>query len=151
MSFRRADVEQAYSSLRTATDAKDWTAFVDCFTEDCTFVNSVLEQPIRGRDALREYVTAWVAITNTAEWYTIDGDRVVVGWVERPMMGRGWVERQLLPHSKSYGDPQKFLEKAKRNLKKNLSVILPVQVGGTRYRYKFTFVIKDIRLEPVQK
>ena len=79
----RAKVEQAFEALRLATDEGDWNAFVDLFAEDGTFVNSLLPEPIKGREALRAFAAQWPRVVNRPEWVVIEGNRLVVGWNER--------------------------------------------------------------------
>lgn len=83
MALPRDRVEATYARVRSAMDANDWDAFVDQFAEDATFVNSVLPEPIRGREALRAFARHWPRVVNRPEWMVIEGNRLAVGWNER--------------------------------------------------------------------
>jgi hypothetical protein len=56
---------------------------VDLFAKDCTFINSLMKEPIKGREALRARAAQSPKIENRTEWVAIDGNRLVVGWNER--------------------------------------------------------------------
>jgi hypothetical protein len=79
----RSIVEATLATSRTATDAGDWDAFVDCFAENGRFMNSVLPAPIEGREAIRTFAKTWPRVVNREEWRTIDGARLAIGWNER--------------------------------------------------------------------
>ena len=82
--FSREEVLAALDAWRAAVNACDWDRFTDLFTENCTWVNSMLAERIVGREALRSLTRQWPAfLLNNAEWITVDGDRVAVGWNER--------------------------------------------------------------------
>ena len=83
MGIDRLTIEKAFEGMRADVDAGDWDAWVNRFAEDGTFVNSLLEEPIRGREALRAFAAHWPRVTNRPEWVVIDGERLVVGWNER--------------------------------------------------------------------
>ena len=83
-SVDRGEVQAAFDAWRRAGEANDWEAFVDCFTEDGTFVNSALPEPVRGREAMRQMTREWPNnIRTTLEWFAIDSNRVAFGWNER--------------------------------------------------------------------
>lgn len=84
MGIDRARVEAAHAKFREIADCGDWSGFADLFAEDGTFVNSLLPEPIRGREALRSFASHWPVVVNRAEWIVIDGNRLAVGWNERP-------------------------------------------------------------------
>jgi len=79
----RSAIEAAFSALHERMHQPDWNDFVDSFAEDCTFLNSAMSEPARGRDALRSIAAKWPRVTNVVEWMTIDGNRLAVGWNER--------------------------------------------------------------------
>ena len=83
MGIDRARIEAAYAEMRRINDSGDWSGFADLFAEEGTFVNAMLEEPLRGREALRGYATQWPKVVNRPEWIAIDGNRLVVGWNER--------------------------------------------------------------------
>ena len=83
MAADRTLIEKTFAALRERTDEGDWNAWVELFAEDCTFLNSMLTEPIKGRAALRAFATAWPRVVNRPEWTAIEGDRLVVGWNER--------------------------------------------------------------------
>ena len=55
MGIDRAKIEVAHAEFRRICDSGDWSGFADLFAEDGTFINSVLGEPIRGREALRSF------------------------------------------------------------------------------------------------
>ena len=79
----RNTVEVAFARLHDQTNKSDWNAFVDLFAEDCSFLNSVLPEPVKGRENLRAVARRWPKVTNHAEWVVIDGNRLSFGWNER--------------------------------------------------------------------
>ncbi len=82
--MNRGRIEAAYAEIRRLTDIGDWNGWADLFAEDGTFVNSQLEEPIRGREALRSFFAAWpYKVVNHPEWVVVDGNRLVVAWNER--------------------------------------------------------------------
>jgi hypothetical protein len=84
MGMDRGKIEAAYREIRRLTDSCDWNGWADLFAEDGTFINSTLEEPIRGRAALRSFAADWPStIVNRAEWVVVDGNRLVVAWNER--------------------------------------------------------------------
>ena len=70
-------------------DVGDVNGIVELFALDCTFMMPILSEPIRGRDALREHVTAWPKAATNTEWVAIDGNRLVCAW---NWQGAGWPE-----------------------------------------------------------
>jgi hypothetical protein len=83
MGVDRARIESAHAEFRKITDSGDWSGFADLFAEEGTFVNSLLAEPIRGREAIRAFAAHWPVVVNHAEWVVIDGNRLAVGWNER--------------------------------------------------------------------
>ncbi|MBW2423885.1 MAG: nuclear transport factor 2 family protein [Deltaproteobacteria bacterium] len=83
MGIEREKIEAAFAEFWRMNDTGDYSGFADRFTEDATFVNSALPEPIQGRNALRRYVEQWPKVVNRPEWHAIDGNRLVVGWNER--------------------------------------------------------------------
>ena len=84
MGIDRARIEEAHRNIQRATEQADWSAWADLFSEDTTFVNSMLEEPLRGREALRSFAAHWPStLINAPEWTTIDGNQLAVGWNER--------------------------------------------------------------------
>jgi hypothetical protein len=84
MGIERGKIEAVYSEIRRLGDICDWNAWGEHFAEDATFVNSMLEKPIRGREAIQSFASTWPStIVNCHEWVTIDGNRLVIAWNER--------------------------------------------------------------------
>lgn len=83
MGIARSKIESAHAEFRRITDSGDWTGFADLFAENGTFINSMLPEPIRGREAIREFSIQWPVVVNVAEWVLIEGNRLAVGWNER--------------------------------------------------------------------
>ena len=81
--IERSAIEAAFSALHEQIQKSDWNAFVDLFSEDCSFLNSALPAPVRGRENLRSIALQWPRVTNVVEWTTIDGNRLSFGWNER--------------------------------------------------------------------
>ncbi len=79
----RTKIEETYEALRRRSDEGDYEAWVDLFAENCTFINSMLKEPIKGREALRALVAQWPKVVNRNEWVVIDGNRLAIGWNER--------------------------------------------------------------------
>jgi hypothetical protein len=51
----RAEVDAAFAAWRAVL--KNWDRFVDCFTDDCTWCNSLLPEPVVGREGLRAFTS----------------------------------------------------------------------------------------------
>ena len=82
MQIDRSKIEAVYTQIRQIIDSNDWAAFAELFAEDGTFVNS-MTKPVRGREALRRFVTDIPNVVNRVEWKVIDGNRLVMAWNER--------------------------------------------------------------------
>ena len=84
MGAERGRIEAAYEELRRLNERHDWDGWADLFAADATFVNSMLEEPVRGREAIRSMASSWpTTLVNRHEWVAIDGDRLVIAWNER--------------------------------------------------------------------
>jgi len=84
MGIERGKIEAAYAEIRRLTEMGDWSAWADLFAEDGTYINSMLKEPICGREALRKFFVAWPSkVVNRPEWVVVDGNRLVVDWNER--------------------------------------------------------------------
>ena len=83
MGIERGKIEAAMSEFRQVFESGDWDRWADLFAEDGTFINSMLVEPIRGREALRKLAASWPQVVNRTEWAVIDGNRLVTGWNER--------------------------------------------------------------------
>ncbi len=96
MGMDRGKIEAAYAELRRLTDIGDWNGWADLFAEDGTFVNSMLEAPICGREALRSFFAAFPSkVVNRPEWVVVDGNRLVFAWNERNSENAGRCARFL--------------------------------------------------------
>lgn len=78
----RAHVEDVLEKLRERMDRGDFDAWIDLFSENCTFRNSAMRNPVVGREALRAMASLWPKVDNRLEWYAIDEHRLVVCWNE---------------------------------------------------------------------
>ena len=83
MGVERKMIESIFAELQRIGETGNRQAFVELFAEECTFLNSMLDQPIRGRDALQSLTESWPGFVNRPEWVAIDGNRLVFGWNER--------------------------------------------------------------------
>jgi ketosteroid isomerase-like protein len=86
MGTDRAKIEAAYAELLRIGEVGDANAFTNLFAEDCSFVNPMLPEPIRGRETLRKLTAQWPKFVNQPEWVVIEGNRLVVGWNERQVV-----------------------------------------------------------------
>lgn len=83
MAIDRKQLEYVYAEIRRVTDTCDWKGWPDLFAEGGTFVNSSMEEPLRGKEALRSLAAEFPAtLVNHAEWVALDGNRIVMGWNE---------------------------------------------------------------------
>ena len=88
MGIERGRVEAVYNEIRELVARRDWDAWADLLSEDATFVNSMLDEPIRGKGAIRDFMsTLPTTIVNHTEWVAIDGNRLAMGWNERQHPG----------------------------------------------------------------
>ena len=84
MGIERGKIEAVYSEIRRLTDIRDWNGWAELYAEDATFVNSMLEEPLCGREAIRSFASAWPStLVNRPEWVVVDGNRLVFAWNER--------------------------------------------------------------------
>ena len=69
-----------------AGDMQSWAGF---FSEDATFNNSALPEPVVGRDAIVAMTRSWPRFENVLEWRIIEGSRMVIGWREHQIYDDG--------------------------------------------------------------
>lgn len=69
-----------------AGDMRSWAA---CFSEDATFTNSAMPEPVVGRDAIIAMTEHWPRFENQLEWRVIEGSRMVIGWREHQLYDEG--------------------------------------------------------------
>lgn len=88
MAIARKQLEDVYAEIRHVTDTCDWKRWPELFAEGATFVNSAMEEPVRGKEALRSLAAEFpTTLVNHAEWVALDGNRIVMGWNERMAPG----------------------------------------------------------------
>lgn len=80
MALERSKIEEAFASVHEHGNKGEWNAYVDHFSDDCTFFIPVLEEPIRGRENLRAFSAGFPNVSNRVEWIAIDGNRLVCAW-----------------------------------------------------------------------
>lgn len=61
-------------------DEGDVGGIVELFAEDITFAMPVLEEPIRGREQLREWAATWPKAVTNVEWAVVEGRRLACAW-----------------------------------------------------------------------
>lgn len=84
MGIERGKIEAVHSELRRLVEICDWNGWADLFAEDATFINSMLEEPICGREAIRSFASNFPStLVNRLEWVVVDGNRLVFAWNER--------------------------------------------------------------------
>ena len=83
MTLERDAIEAAFAAYREHSDRGDWNAWVDLFSEDCSFSAPYLTESIKGRENLRAFAAGWPNVTNRPEWVAIDGNRLVFAWNTR--------------------------------------------------------------------
>ena len=83
MGIERSAIEAAFAEMRRLMEIGDLVTWADLFAEDGTFINSMLSEPICGREAMRSLAASWPKVDNRIEWVAIDGNRLVIGWNER--------------------------------------------------------------------
>ncbi len=60
------EIKQLKARYFRLMDTKDWEAYADVFTEDCSMANGPAEEaPVQGRDAIVAYVSAALAQLHT--------------------------------------------------------------------------------------
>jgi hypothetical protein len=69
-----------------AGDMRSWAGF---FSENATFTNSALPEPVIGRDAIIAMTDHWPRIENEIEWRVIEDFRMVIGWWEHQLLEDG--------------------------------------------------------------
>lgn len=81
----RDEVEAAVAQFMAINRTNDWRRMPELFTEDGVVMNSALDEPIVGRDAIAAWVETWAdwPVEVDIEWLVIDGDRAAAGWRQR--------------------------------------------------------------------
>ena len=69
-----------------ANDYRSWAGF---FADDATFINSALEEPVVGRDAIVEFAGTWPPAESVIEWRVTENGRIAIGWRERRQVESG--------------------------------------------------------------
>ncbi len=69
-----------------ANDFRSWAGF---FADDATFINSALEGPVVGRDAIVEFAGTWPPAETVIEWRVTENGRMAIGWRERRQLESG--------------------------------------------------------------
>jgi hypothetical protein len=69
-----------------AGDMRSWAGF---FSENATFTNSALPEPVIGRDAIIAMTDHWPRIENEIEWRVVEDFRMVIGWREHQLLEDG--------------------------------------------------------------
>ena len=79
----RAHIEAVFETVQRMINSGDRTGVEQLFTEDGTYHNAALPEPIQGRVAIRTLSARWPQVDHRPEWVVIDGNRLVFGWTER--------------------------------------------------------------------
>ena len=80
------DTIRKMDEFSAAGDMRSWAGL---FSEDATFTNSALPEPVVGRDAIIAMTDHWPRIENEIEWRIIEGSRMVMGWREHQLFPDG--------------------------------------------------------------
>ena len=83
---REAMIEIAEAVI-ARQDVGDPDGIASRFAPACTFMMPILQEPIRGRAALRDHAAGWPKAVTDVEWSVVEGDRLVCAWNWR---GDGW-------------------------------------------------------------
>ena len=85
--------ESVVSQLREAMLAKDRQAWARMFSNEATFTNPTLSNPIVGCEAITKAAESWPPFEMVWEWSVKEGPRIAVGWRERFILKNGKVSR----------------------------------------------------------
>lgn len=75
---------ETYRAMQKGFEVRDIDAIMANFAENCIFMNTVLREPIRGREALRAALSGRTGGVNREEWLIVEGNRIATGWSEQP-------------------------------------------------------------------
>lgn len=85
----RDTIEGTFAKMDEFSAAGDMQSWAGFFSQDATFINSALPEPVVGRDAIVAMTEHWPRIENELEWRVIEGSRMVIGWRERQLLDNG--------------------------------------------------------------
>lgn len=84
MTIERSKLEATFEEYLRLLSIRDWRGLTTMFTDDGTFFNSLLPEPVVGRAALLSFAETWNNWETHVEWLAVDGSRLVFGWNQRP-------------------------------------------------------------------
>ena len=85
----RETIESTVAKMDDFSAAGDMRSWAGFFSEDATFTNSALPEPVVGRDAIIAMTEHWPRFENEIEWRVIESSRMVIGWREHQLYKDG--------------------------------------------------------------
>lgn len=85
----RATIDATLAKMGKFAEVNDYQSWAGFFAEDATFINSMMQEPAVGRDAIVELAGTWPAAQTDVQWRVIEGARMVMGWRERRPLENG--------------------------------------------------------------
>jgi SnoaL-like domain len=82
-------IRDTIKKLDECSATGDMRSWAGCFSENASFTNSALEEPVVGRDAIIAMTDHWPRIKNEIEWRIIEGSRMAMGWREHQIFEDG--------------------------------------------------------------
>jgi hypothetical protein len=93
LSPTRSAIEATASKMQEFSSTHNWPAWVGLFSEDATFTNPIVSEPVVGRDAILKMAVEWPQIENVEQWRVIEGSRMAIGYRERKILEGGRTTR----------------------------------------------------------
>ena len=85
----RETIDATAAKMEEFSAAGDMSSWAGFFSKNAKFSNSVLPEPVVGRDAIVEMTKSWPTFENEIEWRVIEGSRMVIGWREHQLYEDG--------------------------------------------------------------
>jgi hypothetical protein len=76
-----------YQGYWTCLNTANRDGLLEYFSGERFFSNSAMQTVVQGKQELRKIAATWPPVVNVPDWHTIDGNRLVVSWKERPQDG----------------------------------------------------------------
>jgi hypothetical protein len=84
VAITREFIKSIYEEMWHCINSGDWDKWLEYYSQNCTFLNSALDEPVEGKSSLRDLAKTFPSVINTPDWFAIDDQRLVVSWRERP-------------------------------------------------------------------
>ncbi len=84
VAITREIIKSIYEEMWHCINSGDWDKWLEYYSQNCTFLNSALDESVEGKRSLSDLAKTFPSVINTPDWFAIDDQRLVVSWRERP-------------------------------------------------------------------